>query len=378
MITVFADQYLYEISSFLPDSVDLRLYDPAHGLPDNLDEAQGLLIRTVNAINPQTLPEIPETLSFIGTGSAGTDHVDQTYLQDQGITFVNAAGCNARSVAEYVATVLLLWSEQLQKPLHELSVGIVGVGHAGSQVHQQLEKLQVQTVCYDPPRQERDPSFQSSSLEEVLFCDILTFHTPLVSDGDWATYHWLDDQKLADHSFQLIINAARGGVIDEEAIIKKHKEGTVKSFILDVWEDEPNVRLSTANQTFLETPHIAGYSIQAKQNASKFIAEPLIDHFNLSPAPSKKKRTFRKVDQPVENFENLVELLSELHPVKEYESRFKDILANHPQQRGRLFNRLRAEFPLRQQFSSTHLPKTYFERFPVLAKLGFGLRSQAE
>lgn len=373
MITVFADQYLYQLSSFLPDSVDLRLYDPARGLPDRLREADALLIRTVNAISRNTLPDLPEKLSFIGTGSSGTDHVDQHYLREQGITFADAAGCNARSVAEYVATGLLLWSEQRNHRLQDLSVGIVGVGHAGSKVQEQLEELTITTVGYDPPREKRDTTFRSASLQDVLACDILTIHTPLTTGGPYLTKHWLDDQKLSDHNFQLVINAARGGVVDEQALLHQHQQGGVKDFILDVWEDEPEVRLASAEKAFLKTPHIAGYSVQAKQNASKFIADALIEHFGLQPVTVQEADSSQKIEIPADDLENLSEILLRVHPAGEYQKRLVQILDRHPDRRGERFNQLRAEFPLRHEFGHLLVPESSFERFPILEKLGFGM-----
>ncbi|MFW6157438.1 MAG: 4-phosphoerythronate dehydrogenase, partial [Balneolaceae bacterium] len=107
MITVLADKYLRNLENFLPENVNLLRYDPDKGLPCNLlSGADAMLIRTVTRINADTLPEIPDSLSFIGTGSAGTDHVDIPWLKARGIHFASAAGCNARSVAEYVATGL--------------------------------------------------------------------------------------------------------------------------------------------------------------------------------------------------------------------------------------------------------------------------------
>jgi len=80
MINVLADQYLYNIQSYLPESINLQLFDPARGLPSDLEKAHAMLIRTVIPINKQTLPNIPKNLTFIGTGSSGTDHVDLKYL----------------------------------------------------------------------------------------------------------------------------------------------------------------------------------------------------------------------------------------------------------------------------------------------------------
>ena len=377
MISIAADQYLFQIEQYLPPSVSLSLYDPAEGLPD-LNGVNALLIRTVNPITPQSLPDIPNSLSFIGTGSSGTDHVNQKYLAKNQITFADAAGCNARSVAEYVATALLLWAEKTNSVIGDLTVGIVGAGNAGQQVLELLGKMGLSTVAYDPPREERDPNFKSSSLSQVLDADILSFHTPLTKSGDYPTYHWLDEQKLSSSNFELVINAARGGVIKEESLLKAFESKKSSDFILDVWENEPEVQLATAQQAFLKTPHIAGYSVQAKQNASKFIADALIKHFKLSASPSKDKKDVQPIEENIEGFRSLPELLSILHPIKEYESRLQDILTKTPHKRAEKFNTLRAEFPLRHEFSYITLPKSYFERFPILKKLGFNMTNQSK
>lgn len=372
MITVAADQYLFQLEDYLPPSVLLNPYDPANGLP-NLKDVNALLIRTVNSINTVTMPVIPDSLTFIGTGSSGTDHIDQNYLKNNRITFADAAGCNARSVAEYITTALLLWSDQTDSILEELTVGIVGVGHAGRQVQQQLERLNISTVCYDPPRGEREAAFNSASLHEVLRADILTFHTPLTTSGNYPTFHWLDEKKLSSFSFQLIINAARGGVVDEKALIKAFEDGKVGNYILDVWEDEPDIRLATAQQAFLKTPHIAGYSVQAKQNASKFIADALIKHFDLSSPPSASNEEIQNFRKNIDHYRDLSGLLTQLQPIRKYESKLQNILNKYPQKRAKKFNKLRAQFPLRKEFDHIRLPKSYFDRFPILKLLGFGL-----
>jgi erythronate-4-phosphate dehydrogenase len=371
MISVFADQYLYQIDDFLPDQIELQLYDPADGLPEGLSEAHALLIRTVNPINKKSLPSIPDKLSFIGTGSSGTDHVDQDYLQENNISFADAAGCNARSVAEYIATCLLIWSNNTGHPLHEFSVGIIGMGHVGRQVKDILHKLEITTVEYDPPRAEREAEFSSVELNTVLEADILSFHTPLNHTGNYPTFHWLDSEKLKGRTFDLIINTARGGVVDEEALIEAHKKGAVRHFILDVWENEPQLKLESARQSYIKTPHIAGYSVQAKRNASRFIADELIRHFDLAPAKNVDAPSPRTITEPVNSYSNIGELITQAHPIRQYEEKLHHILQRNPDKRGKLFNKLRAEFPLRQEFNNIKLPKAYFNRYPVLQKLDF-------
>lgn len=378
MINVLADQYLYNIQSYFPENINLQLFDPSKGLPAELPEAHALLIRTVIPINKQTLPSIPSQLSFIGTGSAGTDHVDLAYLHQNSITFADAAGCNARSVAEYVATSLLLWAESRQKKIHQLSMGVIGVGHVGSHVIDLLDQLEVSTVAFDPPKEKRDPDFTSASLPEVLNCDVLSFHTPLTRKGDFPTFHWLNEEKLKDYQFELVINTARGGVIDESALIQAQTTNQVGDLIIDVWEDEPHINLTTAKQAFIKTPHIAGYSIQAKENASKLVANALLDHFDIKKITQNSAPNPQIMRKNISSFDSLDSLLKTLHPIKEYETKLDHIIHHYPEKRGAKFNILRAEFPLRQEFAEIYLSPSYFEKYPVLSSLGFSRKPQAK
>lgn len=375
MINVLADQYLYNIRSYLPENINLQLFDPVKGLPSEISEAHGLLIRTVIPINKQTLPHIPKNLSFMASGSAGTNHVDTHYLQQHGISFAHAPGCNAHSVAEYVATALLMWAENQTDKIADLSAGIIGVGHVGSQVIELLNNLGVDTLSYDPPRENRDSHFTSADLSRLLDCDMLSFHTPLTKEGDYPTYHWLNSQKLANRAFDLIINTSRGGVIEEKALLQAKAKKKVGDIIIDVWENEPQINPEIAKQAFIKTPHIAGYSIQAKRNASRIVAEALINHFSLPEPDTEKSEEPRMVNKDITEFNSLSALLAELHPIRKYEAKLKTIMGKEPAEREKAFNKLRAEFPLRREFSQTYLPPAYFDRFPALRKLGFPLLS---
>lgn len=372
MITIAADKYLYNIRSYIPETINLRLYNPEKGLPENLNRYDALLIRTVTDINKESLPNIPDRLKFIGTASAGSDHVDIDYLNQNNVTFSDAAGCNARSVAEYVATVLLLWSEERSINLDDCMVGIVGAGNVGSQLIHLLDRVNIPYMAYDPPREERDPDFKSACLDDLLSCNILTFHTPLNKSGPHPTFHWMNDQKFKNHRFSLIINTARGGVIDEKALLHAHAENLVGDFIIDVWENEPEINQKVAGMAFINTPHIAGYSVQAKENATRIATEALLRHFNLPMAENDFEAESKIIEKPVSRFQSLSEFLPTVHPVWEYQDSLTEILKNHATGRGKYFNRLRAEFPLRQQFGNIYLPESYFDRFPLLHGMGFG------
>src|SRR5690554_2530369 len=169
---ILADHYLYKLSDLIPEDTGLERYIPEEGLPPGATDFDALLIRTVTKINPHTLPHAGN-LKFIGTATAGFDHVDITHLEKLGIEFALSEGCNANAVAEYVLTVLYRWAEVSEISLPDKKIGIVGMGNTGGRIAGYLKMLNIEFAGFDPPKQEREPGFISCSTEELLGCDIL-------------------------------------------------------------------------------------------------------------------------------------------------------------------------------------------------------------
>jgi erythronate-4-phosphate dehydrogenase len=123
-------------------------------------------------------------------------------------------------------------------------------------------------------------------LEQLApLCDIITFHTPLTREGEYPTYHLCDANILRlCKPGTLIINAARGGVIDEQALLStlntKHSTLNYKTAI-DCWENEPNLNQDLLKHVDLASFHIAGYSIQGKMNASEMCLRAFCEFFSL-------------------------------------------------------------------------------------------------
>ncbi|MEX2600965.1 MAG: 4-phosphoerythronate dehydrogenase [Balneolaceae bacterium] len=374
MIQILADKHLYGLPEALPAGVRLETFEPSDGLPETAGSFDALLIRTVTPIHDRSLPDGPGALKLIASATAGTDHVDIDWLNSAGIAFRNAAGCNARAVAEYVVTSIIIWSAENGFYPGELKVGIVGVGHTGSEVADLLEELGIPYLAYDPPRTSSDPEFKSCTRRELLESEILTFHTPLTDQGKWATRHWLDRHILEQHPFELIINAARGGVIHEKALYNAFLRGSVHSYILDVWEHEPQFNDLLANGAYLKTPHIAGYSLQAKWRATTMVARELAQFFELDPPDDTYPGDILTMaDLPVSDRENSLPaaMLKFLHPVATYSERFEELIGLLPDKKSSRFQKLRTGFPLRNEFSHIRLPKICFNRHPLLSKLGF-------
>ena len=147
----------------------------------DLKNTQILLIRSITQVNETLLANTPVT--FVGSASAGADHMDTAFLQSQDITFASASGSNANSVAEYVMAALLLLEEQRDLSLEGKTIGIIGVGNIGRLVKQKAEALGMIPILNDPPLAESG-QISHHSLEETLGCDVVTLHTPLTQTTD--------------------------------------------------------------------------------------------------------------------------------------------------------------------------------------------------
>lgn len=374
-IHLLADNNIFQLERALPPGVDLHFFDPDAGLPDNVDCFDALFIRTVTPVNSETLP-VTGNLRFVGACSAGFDHVDPDYLEDRNIKFSAASGNNSRSVAEYVCTAMILYACRKKIKLRDLTIGIIGVGAVGTALQNLLEKMNLRYKCYDPPREKRDVSFKSCSLQSVLECEVLTFHVPLTFDGPYKTHRWLDSKKLQNRSYNLVINSSRGGVADESALLESKRTGRTDEYILDVWENEPLFRDDSAREAMITTPHIAGYSLQSKWRATAITVEALSRYFNLSKPdlsfPSDLVQGSASVIQ-APDVETLDSFIKKAHPVCRYDSRFRKLIGSEPSDKEKGFSGLRTEFPYRNEFSFIKTNREILKKYPILIDLGFSI-----
>lgn len=374
MLTIYADKNIYQLDFYIPPSLAIvKTYDPEKGLPEDVQAADALLVRTVTDINAKTLPLQDTNLKFVGTASAGTDHIDEAYLDKNGVAFAHSPGCNARAVAEYIMTALLIWAEKKDKKMQDFTVGIVGLGNVGTALTELLDMFDLEYIRYDPPRQEREKYFKSAAREDVLSADILTLHTPLTHSGNYATYHWLDAEKLADHEFEVVINASRGGVVDENALVSSYHSNKVNSYILDVWEDEPNFHDESARNAFIKTPHIAGYSEQAKKRATRMVCESMLQHLKIELPDkyqhSEQLKALRFDPDEIRDW-SLTETLDHLHPLLKYNRRLGKIIGLTPEEKKTNFAHLRTNTPFRFEYGNIRISDRLIKKYPLLRRLG--------
>lgn len=257
---------------------DVRLVAGRQLDSGTLADADALMVRSVTKVNQALLAG--SHVSFVGTATAGTDHVDDQWLKQQGIGFSGAPGCNAIAVVEYVFSALLMLAERDRFELRDKTVGIVGVGNVGSRLNARLKALGVNTLLCDPPRARIDSNETFWPLERLVKeADVLTFHTPLYRDGQDKTYHMVDAELLAAlPEGRILINASRGPVVDNIALLQALVQGKRLSTILDVWEPEPELLLPLLARVDIGTPHIAGYSLEGKARGTTQIYHALSQH----------------------------------------------------------------------------------------------------
>lgn len=246
---------------------------------ESLGNARALLIRTYTRCNAELLEG--SKIEFIATATIGTDHIDLDYCRQAGITVCDSPGCNAPGVAQYV------WSAVAALGISPegLTTGVVGKGNVGSIVTEWGRRLGSDVIVCDPPRQKAGHTDEEYLPLDEILCrsDIVTLHTPLTRKGDSATYHLIDAEALSlMKPGAILINAARGGVVDTVALKNALAEGRIRA-IIDTWEHEPDIDASLLPLVDIGTFHVAGYSHEGKQRATRMIIEAAGRHFNITP-----------------------------------------------------------------------------------------------
>ncbi|WP_174865188.1 4-phosphoerythronate dehydrogenase PdxB [Pectobacterium polaris] len=345
---------------------------PGRPLPrDLLADADALMVRSVTKVNADLLSG--SAVKFVGSATAGTDHVDDTWLNANGIAFSAAPGCNAIAVVEYVFSSLLMLAERDGFQLRDKTVGIVGVGNVGRRLDARLKAWGVNTLLCDPPRADRGEAGDFLPLDTLVRdADILTLHTPLYLDGPYRTHHLVDAAVLnAFADGRILINACRGPVVDNAALLEALQQGKKLSVILDVWEPEPALSADLLARVDIGTAHIAGYTLEGKARGttqvfeawSEFIGTPQqVALSSLLPAPEYAEVTLTApLDEAL--LKRLVHLV--------YDVRRDDALLRHVAHQEGEFDRLRKNYQERREWSSLHVICADADSADCLNALGF-------
>jgi len=341
---------------------ELQIVDPARITPAIVRDADILITRSTLKVNRDLLEG--SKVKFVGTCTIGHDHMDTGYLEKNGITWTASPGCNANSVAEYVAAALLCLAKRHGFQLRDKTIGIIGVGSVGRLVLKKAKALGMRALLNDPPLYEQTGDAAYRPLDEVLAkSDIITVHVPLTKTGNYPTFH------LAGHDFfsrtkpgHIFINAARGAVLDSDFFLDARLQGTISHAVIDCWEGEPAFRLDMMAAADLATPHIAGYSfegrvmgtVQVYRKLCKFIGiEPKLSLDALLPPPPVPEIYFDAADLPEEKA--LVNIVGRIYDIAADDRRLRDIASADSGTRGDNFELLRKNYPMRREFRYTRV-----------------------
>lgn len=279
---IVADENITRVTELFTPYGEVRTLPGRNIVADQLRDCDALLVRSVTPVTRELLSG--SRCKWIATATSGIDHIDTAGLADAGISLGWARGCNAVSVVDYVFSVLANESEVCREDWRTWSVGIVGCGEIGSRLAQRLLQLGVAVRIYDPLLPATHPLAGCfSTLEQVLQQRVITLHVPLTLDGPHRTWHLLGQQELdCIRPDSLLINAARGGAIDNAQLLQWLGQRPQQRVVLDTWEAEPAILLELLQRVTLGTPHIAGYSYEGKLAGTRMILEQFCRHFGFA------------------------------------------------------------------------------------------------
>ena len=279
--------------------VDTQTDLTTNELKDIINQYDGLVVRSATKATDEII-SAGSKLKIIGRAGAGVDNIDLDSAKKNNVIVMNTPGGNTNATAEHTLSLLLslyrsipdasygthqgLWEKKEFKGL-ELkgkTLGIIGFGNVGARFAEMAFALDINvTVCSEsfPSRQKDFPNFSSIDLSELISnSDIISFHCKPPKDGKAIIS--MSQLKLMKKN-SVIINTARGGLVDENDLKKALEEGIIRGAALDVFSNEPaksNVLFDTPN--LILTPHIAASTVEAQLVVAEQIAEQISDYFN--------------------------------------------------------------------------------------------------
>jgi erythronate-4-phosphate dehydrogenase len=314
-VKILADQNIPSIADAFGDLGEVVLMPGRDIKAEHLRACQCLITRTVTRVDAALLENSP--VEFVGSATIGTDHIDLDYLAAANIGFSNAAGCNAEGAAEYVISGLFALSRRRGFDPLQLRAGIVGCGNVGSRLQQKLETLGIECLVCDPPLQLSGQSSQTFvELDTILReCDLISLHVPLTRSGKDSTFHLLNAQRLQSlRDGCVLINAARGEVIDNHALLQLLARRDDLQVFLDTWENEPTLSRKLLRRVDLATPHIAGYSVEGRLRGTQMVLDAAAEYFNLRSSwhmsqqlPSRQRLDFHATGSRLEFWQDLLQ-----------------------------------------------------------------------
>jgi (S)-sulfolactate dehydrogenase len=300
VISEFMDEtYIGSIAEGYTAHYDPDLVDKPEELRALLGEARALVVRNRTQVNRDLLDAAPN-LQVVGRLGVGLDNINVSACQERGVAVCPATGANDASVAEWVVASLMLllrsafqarsamlvgdWprQESMGGETAGQTLGLIGFGSIARVTAAKARALGMAVIAFDPFVAADDPAWQGTAkvddLSDLLAkADVVSLHVPLTE----ATHHLMDTETIAKMKpGSILINAARGGVVDEKALVAALKSGHLKGAALDVFETEPLTAAAAVPfagiPNLVLTPHIAGVTVESNQRVSQVTMENVV------------------------------------------------------------------------------------------------------
>lgn len=264
-------------------------YKP-ESLESSLVDAEVLVVRSATKVTEELLSKAPN-LKLVIRGGVGLDNIDQEACKKRGIEVANTPGASTNAVAELALALMLASSRNLQKAhlsmkegkwekkslsgteIHGKTLGLVGCGRIGSLTGEKAHKLGMKVLGYNPPPRHVSTFIEYVELDEIFRnADIITLHVPL----NPSTEKMINRESLSKmKDGVIIINTARGQIIDEDALYDACKSGKVRAAALDVYCEEPyKGKLLELDNVFF-TPHLGASTLEAQLRIGEEIASKI-------------------------------------------------------------------------------------------------------
>ena len=273
---IVADTNIPFLKGVLEPYADVVYMDGRSINREAMMDADAIVIRTRTRCCRETLEGTK--VKMIASATIGTDHIDLQWCRENGIEVRNAEGCNAGAVANYIFSAMYAVTSRRAMKMEDAVLGIIGVGNVGRKVEHMARTLGLKVLLNDPPRAALEGEEGFVTLDTLLEqATIISIHVPL----DDSTHNMCNDsffEKMRPGT--IFINASRGEVVDEAALLRARPK--IGALVLDTWCNEPNVSQILIDACDIATPHIAGYSYQGKQNGTAMAVQAIARHFGIT------------------------------------------------------------------------------------------------
>ena len=380
---IIADENMPYVQELFGDLGTIETVNGRSLTDEMVKDADVLLVRSVTQVDASLLSKNSQ-LTFVGSATIGTDHIDTEYLAQRQISFSSAPGCNATAVGEFAFIAMLELANRFGTSLKDKVVGIVGAGNTGSAVARCLQAYGVKVLLHDPLIEKSDPR-DFVSLDELITCaNVISLHVPITKSGEHKTWYLFDESRLNSLNVDTwLLNCCRGEVIDNRALVNVKQQRADIKVVLDVWEGEPNPMRELIPYVEFATPHIAGYSLEGKARGTYMLYQKLMQVLGkqeekemLALLPSFWTEQLTLTKEPSEKA--LLQLSRFVYDLRDDDALFRATLLEDPSKKApvnssnnNVFDLMRKNHKHRREFSALTLATTGQSEVDWLLNLGY-------